>query len=101
MQGRKLIGMGAGLALVAGFMFGGLSGASAGPRTPLARGSHVSTIARAEARGGAARGLSPATTCMTPGSGNYQTDCNSTGNPVNETTIAYNGTTYVAGANDY
>ncbi len=101
MQGRKLLGMGTGLALMAGLVIGGAPGVSTAAPAPLARGGHVSAVARPEARGGAARGLSPATTCMTPGGGNYQADCNSSGNPVNETTIADNGTTYVAGANDY
>jgi hypothetical protein len=101
MRKRTWLGMGAGFALVASLVIGGMTGADAGGRAPLARAGHVSGIARAEARGGAARGLSPAATCTSPGGGNYQTDCNSTGNPVNETTIAYDGTTYVAGANDY
>lgn len=39
--------------------------------------------------------------CSTPGQGNYKMNCKGSGFPVNETSIAYNGTFYVAGANDY
>jgi len=68
--------------------------------TPIARGPHISGVVRyqpkpAQAPVGAAAG------CSTPGGGNYRTDCNSSGRPVNETSIASNGTLYVAGANDY
>ncbi|HYV01995.1 MAG TPA: hypothetical protein VEM93_06625 [Actinomycetota bacterium] len=38
---------------------------------------------------------------MLPGAGNYLADCNSSTRPTNETSIASNGSVYVAGANDY
>src|SRR5437870_6389248 len=105
MRGSGVVGFSAGFALVAGLVVGGVSGVSlAGPRSAaalIARGGHVSAVARAGARGTSVRGLSPLTTCMTPGSGDYQADCNSAGRPVNETTIANNGTKFLAGANDY
>jgi hypothetical protein len=95
-------------ALVAGVLFAVLPGASAAsPSRSVAKiasvGAHISSVARPEAMGlgrlGA--GLAPQTTCSTPGATNYKADCNSAGSPVNETWIAYNGTTFVAGANDY
>jgi hypothetical protein len=60
-------------------------------------------VLRPEARGTTARGPAgaPQATCSTPGATNYRADCNTTGRPVNETSIADNGTTFVAGANDY
>lgn len=67
----------------------------------LARGGRISGVARAEARGA---GLAPTTiqaTCSTPGPTNFAADCNSSGNPVNETWIATNGSMLVGGANDY
>jgi len=95
----------AGTLLVAGALIGALSSVStASPQdqaTPVARGGRVSGVARPDARGTAVRGLAPGTTCMTPGATNYKADCNSIGRPTNETSIAYNGTTFVAGANDY
>jgi hypothetical protein len=97
----------AGMALVAGLLFGTMSaGATASPRKGSARslvgGAHISSVARPEAQGSMlGTGRSPDTTCSTPGAGNYKADCKSTGNPVNETSIADNGTTFVAGANDY
>ena len=91
----------AGTLLLAGALIGALSNVStASPRgqsTPLARGGRLSSVARPDARGTAFGGLAPATTCSTPGATNYKADCNSTGRPTNETTIAYNGTTFVAG----
>src|SRR5439155_9913131 len=68
----------------------------------LARGGRISGVARLKA--GATRFLSgrtPATNCSIPGNGNYIANCHGTGRAVNETWIASNGTTYVAGANDY
>ena len=95
----------AGTLLLAGALIGALSNVSTatprGQSTPLARGGRLSSVARPDARGTAFGGLAPATTCSTPGATNYKADCNSTGRPANETTIAYNGTTFVAGANDY
>jgi hypothetical protein len=98
----------AGVALVAGLLFGTMStGATASPRKgaagPLVGGAHISSVARPEAQGTALRGSprAPATTCSTPGAGNYRADCNTTGRAVNETWIADNGTSFVAGANDY
>jgi hypothetical protein len=63
----------------------------------------MSSIALPLAQGAAVGARGPATTCSTPGATNYITNCHGTGNPVNETSIAaiYNGTTFVAGANDY
>src|SRR5438128_6486765 len=91
----------AGALLVAGALIGTLSNLAAASPQPLARGGHVSNVARPDARGKAFRGLAPGATCMTPGATNYKADCNSIGRPTNETSIAYNGTTFVAGANDY
>jgi hypothetical protein len=97
----------AGMALIAGLVFGSMStGAMASPGTgsagPVVGGAHISSLARPEAQGVlSGPGRSPDTTCSTPGAGNYKADCNSTGNPVNETSIADNGTLFVAGANDY
>jgi hypothetical protein len=97
----------AGFMLTAGLLFGVLPTTStaaprAGSMAPLARGGRISSVALPEARGTAVRGHgAPSTTCSTPGAGNYKADCNSTGRATNETWIAYNGTTFVAGANDY
>lgn len=97
----------AGFTLAAGLLFGVLPTASTaapgpGSLAPLGRGGRISTLARPVARGMALRGhAAPSTTCSTPGGGNYKADCNTTGRATNETAIAYNGTTYVAGANDY
>jgi hypothetical protein len=106
MQGRRLVTIGAGVALLTGMLIGGVSGASpASTHTArsglLPRGAHISAVVRPEARGAVARGNAPQATCTTPGGGNYKADCNSSGSPTNETTIANNGTTFVAGANDY
>jgi hypothetical protein len=94
------------VAMVAGVLFAAIPGdATAAPRGPAARfmGPHLSGVARPEAQGSRIRGPAgaPSTTCSTPGATNYIADCNSTGSPTNETWIAYNGTTFVAGANDY
>ncbi len=71
--------------------------------TPIARGAHVSGVAQAsshQAGGSAAVGI--ASSCSTPGSTNYKTNCHGTGRPVNETWIApVPAGGYVAGANDY
>jgi hypothetical protein len=75
--------------------------AASRPQPLIPRGGHVSGIARPESRGSGAAGLAPAATCTTPGGGNYATDCNTAGRPVDETWIATNGSTYAAGANDY
>ncbi|HEX9236524.1 MAG TPA: hypothetical protein VF972_09625 [Actinomycetota bacterium] len=73
----------------------------AGPRL-LPRGGRISSIARPEASSARIRSARPGvSTCTTPGSANYKANCNSTGRPTNETTIANNGTTFVAGSNDY
>jgi len=79
------------------------TGASARPRSGFApRGAHVSGIVQPQARGTAIRAPGGVdTTCTTPGATNYMADCNTAGRPVNETWIATNGSTYVAGANDY
>jgi hypothetical protein len=98
----------AGIALVAGMLVGSLSSVStASPRgglgTRQAGGPHLSGVTRLEAMGAGRGSLpgSPSATCSTPGAGNYLADCNTTGRPVNETSIAWNGVSFVAGANDY
>jgi len=104
MRRVKFLGIGASIALLAGVVGGASSASVASPRgggQPPARGGHVSAVARTEARGSLANGLAPSATCTTPGGGNYVADCNSTGRATNETTIATNGATFVAGANDY
>src|SRR2546427_5972745 len=71
--------------------------------TPIARGAHVSGVAQASShQPGGSAAVGTATTCSTPGSTNYKTNCHGTGRPVNETWIASNPLGgYVAGANDY
>jgi hypothetical protein len=69
--------------------------------TPLIRGAHVSGFVAFGAAGPNAPSASTTTSCSTPGAGNYKVNCHGTGRPVNETWIASNGSTYVAGANDY
>jgi hypothetical protein len=95
----------AGIALIVGVMFGGSPVSSAAPGTGarFPAGPHLSSVALPQARGSAMRTPvgAPSATCSTPGAGNYMADCNSTGRAVNETSIAYNGETFVAGANDY
>jgi hypothetical protein len=94
-----MVSAGCAVAIVAALTLVG-GAASASPR-PLDRGGRISSVALPSAVA-AHRGASqPAATCMKPGGTNYQTDCNNTGHPVNETTIANNGSLIVAGANDY
>ncbi len=69
--------------------------------TPMVRGSHVSAFVRFGAAGTPGASISTSASCSTPGGGNYKVNCHGTGRPVNETWIATNGPTYVAGANDY
>lgn len=104
MRRVRFLSLGAGLALVAGLIAVAAGGSVAAPRGPAAalqRGGRLSSVARPEARGSLVRRAAPSATCMTPGATNYKADCNSTGNPTNETSIANNGSTFVAGANDY
>ena len=72
-------------------------------RERLIREGRVSGVVRPEAmgRGRASGPASALTACSSPGGTNYMADCNTTGLPVNETTIATNGSMFVAGANDY
>jgi Fibronectin type III domain len=79
----------------------GVVAAAADEPTPIARGPHISGVVRYQPRPALASTTSAPSTCSTPGGGNYRTDCNSSGRPVNETSIASNGSLYVAGANDY
>jgi hypothetical protein len=96
---------GASMALVVGALFGfsgSAQGAAASGGVPLiARGGHVSGVARPESRVAPYGSTAPSTVCSTPGATNYIANCHGTGRAVNETWIATNGTTYVAGANDY
>jgi hypothetical protein len=69
--------------------------------TPIARGPHISGAVRYQPKPAPGNAAPAASTCSTPGTGNFRTDCNSTGRPVNETSAATNGSLYVAGANDY
>src|SRR5947209_3270407 len=104
MRRRRFLGIGAGIALLAGAVGGASSASIAVAQSGaqlLARGGHVSGVARAAAYGSPAIGLAPSATCSTPGGGNYKADCNSIGRATNETTIATNGAQFVAGANDY
>src|SRR5216110_391808 len=90
------------LLLTATVMGAGTSASAGGNRTLLVRGGRVSSVARPEAsRVGATVPDGGRRSCTIPGGGNYGADCNSHGNPVNETTIATNGSSWVAGANDY
>jgi hypothetical protein len=82
-------------------LIGGVASASAGRARPIARGGHVSGVARPEARLSGRLIHAGRTSCTQPGSTNYMADCNSQGYPVNETWIALNGNGLVAGANDY
>ena len=70
--------------------------------TPIARGARISGVVQSMAHrpSSAAPAAGTATNCG-PGGGNLKTDCASTGRPVNETSIATNGSLIVAGANDY
>jgi Fibronectin type III domain len=92
------------LVLVGVAVLAGGAGARGNPNgdqpSPIARGAHVSGVARYQPKravSAAAAGVS----CSAPGSGNYRTDCNSSGRPVNETSVAYGNGTFYAGANDY
>jgi hypothetical protein len=81
------------------------SSVEAGPPPPeeptaIARGPHISGVVRYAPQAAAAP-LAPPSTCSTPGPTNYITNCNGTGRPANETWIATNGSSFVAGANDY
>jgi hypothetical protein len=97
MRTRMLV-LGTTVALVLGLV----GAASGSPTQPLlARGGRISGVARPESRVTNARPGGVSTTCSTPGATNYIANCNATGRAVNETWIAGNGTTYVAGANDY
>jgi hypothetical protein len=69
--------------------------------TPIVRGAHVSGFVRAGAATAPGAAASTTVSCTTPGDGNYKVNCHGTGRPVNETWIATNGSTFVAGANDY
>src|SRR5919199_6107023 len=58
--------------------------------TPIARGPHISGVVHALPHlPGAAVAAAPST-CSTPGSTNYKTNCHGSGRPVNETWIAPN-----------
>jgi hypothetical protein len=113
--------------LVGGLSFGAAATVSADPPrpdapAPIARGPRVSGVAQplllvgagglAGGKGGkggngGGGGTPTVVSCSTPGVpsggsiGNYKTNCHGTGRPVNETTVATNGTLFVAGANDY
>jgi len=95
---RRIVLVFATMALVVAVMGGASSGNAT---TMLARGGRTSGVAHLEARGTGARPGGPDTTCSTPGGTNYIANCHTTGRAVNETWIAGNGETYVAGANDY
>ena len=69
--------------------------------SPIARGPHVSGAVRYQPQQSAAAPSGPPLQCSTPGAGNYRSDCQSSGRPVNETWITYGNGTYYAGANDY
>lgn len=70
--------------------------------TPIARGPHISGVVQyAPGRGPSATVAATPVTCSRPGGGNTITNCHGTGRPVNETSIATNGSLFVAGANDY
>jgi hypothetical protein len=71
-------------------------------RDRLIREGRVSGVVRPEGMRLAQEvGRAPAATCTTPGDTNYMADCASQGWPTNETTLASNGSMFVAGANDY
>jgi len=69
--------------------------------TPIARGPHISGVVRYQPKQTAVAAVVTAATCSNPGATNYITNCHSSGRPVNETWTASNGTTLIAGANDY
>ena len=74
---------------------------SAEEPTPIARGPHISGIVHAGPKAGPAPAAPAPVACTKPGGTNYVTNCHGSGRPVNETSIATNGSLYVAGANDY
>jgi len=83
-------------------VLGPTAGSYAGDEpTPIARGPHISGVVHYQPKPAPASTASVPAACSTPGGGNYRTDCNSSGRPVNETSIATYGSLYVAGANDY
>lgn len=96
---RASIGAGFVVAAVAAGQTWGFAASNSSPL--IQRGGHISGVARPDAHGSRAKGGGPTATCSKPGGGNYAVDCNSAGLPVDETAIATNGSTYVAGANDY
>ena len=69
--------------------------------TPIARGPHISGVVRYQPKQTAVAAVVTAATCSNPGATNYITNCHGSGRPVNETWTASNGTTLIAGANDY
>src|SRR5450759_1999556 len=69
--------------------------------TPIARGPHVSGVVRYQPQQAAGAAAVTAASCSKPGGANYITNCHGNGRPVNETWIATNGSTFIAGANDY
>lgn len=97
---RTLTGVGA--ALVAALaVSAALADAPGDQPTPIARGPHISGVAQAAARRPPSGGGGVPVSCTKPGATNYVMDCHGTGRPANETWIATNGSTFVAGANDY
>jgi hypothetical protein len=99
---RRTLGIATTLVLLLGMLVGTASGEPGSNGSLVARSWRVSGVAQPAARLSNTGGpTQPAATCSTPGSGNYKADCNSSGRAVNETWIASNGSTYVAGANDY
>jgi len=99
----RAVGVSLAAALLLGAVIAGGPAASAGPSaTAIRRAGHVSGIAQPAARLSGRGARRPSTTCSVHlGQTNFMADCASAGRPVNETWIASNGTTYVAGANDY
>jgi hypothetical protein len=69
--------------------------------SPIARGPHISGVVKYRPRAAPSAAASAAASCSTPGSGNYRTDCHSSGRPVNETWVTYGSGSFYAGANDY
>ncbi len=80
---------------------GGAGGGAGSFRDRLVREGRVSGVVRPDAAAPAGAPSSPLASCSAPGNTNYMADCASTGWPTNETTVATNGSTFVAGANDY
>jgi hypothetical protein len=94
------------VAVVAGVVvFAAGAGAKGKPKgdqpTPIARGAHISGVARYQPKPSPSAGTASGATCSAPGAGNYRTDCNSSGRPVNETWVTYGAGAFYAGANDY